>query len=94
VEIVKFLRDEKANTLFITTDVHFSEVFKYTPFKDSSYSFHEVVVGPGNAGLFPNRAFDKTIGNGKFVLFRVGRCRRRNDLERGSQMVQLRHHSD
>jgi len=33
MEIVKFLRDEKANTLFITTDVHFAEVSKYTPLR-------------------------------------------------------------
>lgn len=69
MEIVKFLRDEKANTLFITTDVHFAEVFKYTPFEDSGYSFHEIVVGPGNAGLFPNRAFDKTLGTESLFFF-------------------------
>ncbi len=69
IEIVEFLRDEKANALFITTDVHFAEVFKYTPFKDNNYSFHEIVVGPGNAGLFPNRAFDKTLGTESLFFF-------------------------
>jgi len=69
MEIVEFLRDKKANTLFITTDVHFAAVFKYTPFKDGGYSFHEIVVGPGNAGLFPNRAFDKTLGTESLFFF-------------------------
>lgn len=35
---------QKDNTLFITTDVHFTEVFKYTRFECGSYSFHEIVV--------------------------------------------------
>jgi len=70
VAILKTLRDEKANTLFITTDVHFAEVFRYTPFaNDESFKVHEVVIGPGNAGLFPNREFDETLGTESLFFF-------------------------
>lgn len=57
------LRAARANALFITTDVHFAEVFRYTPLpSDPEFHVHEAVVGPGNAGVFPNRAFDTTFG--------------------------------
>lgn len=51
----------KKNALFLTTDVHFAEVFRYRPFGDD-WTFHEVVTGPLNAGIFPNPAFDATLG--------------------------------
>ena len=61
--ILQTLRDHDANAVFITTDVHFGEVFRYTPFPNTpEFQVHEVVVGPGNAGIFPNRAFDTTLG--------------------------------
>jgi alkaline phosphatase D len=43
------------NTVWITTDVHFSEILRYTPFADDpSFRVHEAVVGPLNAGIFPD----------------------------------------
>ena len=70
IDILKTLRDEKANTLFITTDVHFAEVFRYTPFSQTpDFKVHEVVIGPGNAGIFPNRDFDKTLGTESLFFF-------------------------
>lgn len=63
VEILRTIQAGEMNAVFITTDVHFAEVFRYTPFADEpGFTVHEVVVGPGNAGIFPNRAFDKTLG--------------------------------
>jgi len=50
------------NYVWITTDVHFAEVFRYTPFpEDPSFKVHEFVVGPISAGLFPKREFDSTL---------------------------------
>ncbi len=70
LDILGTLRDQNANTLFITTDVHFAEVFRYTPFADTpDFKVHEVVIGPGNAGLFPNRAFDETLGTESLFFF-------------------------
>lgn len=58
------------NNLWITTDVHFAEVFRYTPFADDpSFKVHEVVAGPVNAGLFPNRSFDDTLGTESLFFF-------------------------
>ncbi len=63
VEILRTLQAGRMKAIFITTDVHFAEVFRYTPFAgDPDFTVHEVVVGPGNAGIFPNRAFDRTLG--------------------------------
>lgn len=64
LDILRFMKDNGArNVVFITTDVHFAEVFRYTPFTDDAgFQVHEVVSGPINAGLFPNRAFDTSLG--------------------------------
>ena len=69
-DILKTLKDIKANAFFITTDVHFAEVFRYTPFVTTpDFQVHEVVIGPGNAGIFPNRNFDKTLGTESLFFF-------------------------
>lgn len=58
------------NMLFITTDVHFAEVMRYTPFSDDpTFTLHEFVAGPLNAGLFPNRSYDKTLGSERLFFF-------------------------
>lgn len=63
VEILRTLQAGDMNAVFITTDVHFAQVFRYTPFaNDPDFQVHEVVIGPGNAGIFPNRAFDTSLG--------------------------------
>jgi alkaline phosphatase D len=63
-------RKEMKNIVFITTDVHFAEVFRYTPFaEDPAFQLHEFVTGPLNAALFFNRAFDDTLGTESLFLF-------------------------
>lgn len=69
--ILRGLRDRgQRNVAFITTDVHFAEVFRYTPFADDTgFQVHEVVTGPLNAGLFPNRAYDTTLGTESLFFY-------------------------
>ena len=58
------------NVVWITTDVHFSEVFRYTPFQDDpAFQVHEIVTGPINAGIGPNAAFDPTLGTVSLFRF-------------------------
>jgi alkaline phosphatase D len=63
LDILRYMQQNGIyNVLWITTDVHFSEVFQYTPFADApEFQVHEVVTGPLNAGVFPNAAFDTTL---------------------------------
>lgn len=50
-------------SIWITTDVHFATGFRYRPFADApDFQVHEFVTGPLNAGLFPSRDFDQTLG--------------------------------
>jgi len=71
LELMRHLRDEDVrNTVFITTDVHFAEVFRYTPFSQTpDFQVHEYVTGPLNAGLFPNRDFDESLGTESLFFF-------------------------
>ena len=64
LEIIHFLHDNSINqTLWLTTDVHFAEVFRYRPFQDDqSFELYEIAVGPLSAGLFPNKEFDTSLG--------------------------------
>jgi hypothetical protein len=42
--------------------VHFAEAFRYRPFPEHpEFAVHEIVTGPLNAGIFPNRNFDPTL---------------------------------
>ncbi len=59
-----------SKTLWITTDVHFAAAFRYTPFADRPHvHVYEAVVGPLNAGLYPNAAFDKTFGTERLLFY-------------------------
>jgi len=50
------------NSVWITTDVHFAEAFRYSPFPDRpDFAVHEIATGPLNAGIFPNRNVDQTL---------------------------------
>lgn len=65
-ELVSILREldrqHVRNQVWITTDVHFATVFRYTPFADDpAFRFHEFVTGPLNAGVFPRRDLDTTL---------------------------------
>lgn len=71
LRILRFLHDEDiGNTLWITTDVHFAEVFRYRPFRDDpGFVLHEVATGPMNAGIFPNRDVDTTLNPQSLSFF-------------------------
>jgi alkaline phosphatase D len=58
------------NQLWIVTDVHFGAVFSYEPFEDApDFRVHEILAGPLHAALFPNRAFDASLGAERLFLF-------------------------
>jgi alkaline phosphatase D len=76
LDILRFMKEQGIrNTVWITTDVHFSEVFRYTPFaEDLSFTVHEVVVGPLNAGIFPTTDFDSTLDPERLFFFGPARA--------------------
>jgi alkaline phosphatase D len=57
LDILGFMRE--MNAVWITTDVHFAEAFRYEPF--AGVFVHEFATGPLNAGIFPNAAVDQTL---------------------------------
>jgi alkaline phosphatase D len=63
LDLLRFMADRGLDdTVWITTDVHFAEVFRYRPFPDKpSFTVHELATGPLNAGIFPSRDFDQTL---------------------------------
>jgi alkaline phosphatase D len=63
LDILRFMEQHSiVNTVWITTDVHFAEVFRYRPFAaNPGFVVHELATGPLNAGIFPNAAFDTTL---------------------------------
>jgi alkaline phosphatase D len=71
LDILRFMADRGMNdTVWITTDVHFAEAFRYRPFADRpSFVVHELATGPLNAGIFPNLAFDTTLSPERLFFF-------------------------
>ena len=71
VELLTFMREQgERNLVFVTTDVHFAEIFRYTPFpEDPGFQVHEGVTGPMNAGLFPNRNYDLSLGTESLFFY-------------------------
>jgi alkaline phosphatase D len=71
MDLLGFMRSrEIRNVVSITTDVHFAEVFRYTPFADDpGFRLYEFVSGPLNAGLFPNRDHDATLGTESLFFY-------------------------
>jgi alkaline phosphatase D len=58
------------NLFFITTDVHFGEGFRYTPFADDpAFHVYELVTGPMNSGIFPTTSFDTTLNPERLFLY-------------------------
>ena len=58
------------NSIWLTTDVHFASGFRYTPFADApDFQTYEWVSGPLNAGLFPKRAFDTSLGAERLFFY-------------------------
>jgi alkaline phosphatase D len=70
LEVLRFMAENGVdNPVWITTDVHFAEAFRYRPFPEHpDFSVHEIVTGPLNAGIFPNRNFDPTL-NPQILFF-------------------------
>lgn len=71
VDLLRYMQKNGMNNVaFLTTDVHFAEVFRYTPFSDDPlFQVYEFVSGPVNAGVFPNRAFDDTLNPEQLFFF-------------------------
>jgi alkaline phosphatase D len=63
LEILRFMQSNGIrNTVWITTDVHFAEAFRYVPFPDDpAFVVHELATGPMNAGIFPTANVDQTL---------------------------------
>jgi len=63
LDILRFMQQKGIkNNVWLTTDVHFSEGFRYTPFADApDFKVYEFVSGPLNAGLFPSEDFDDSL---------------------------------
>jgi len=70
-EILRFMQQHGIkNNVWLTTDVHFSEGFKYQPFSEHpDFNVYEFVSGPLNAGLFPNKAFDTSLGAERLFFY-------------------------
>jgi alkaline phosphatase D len=63
LEILRFMESKGTqNTIWITTDVHFAEAFRYRPFASNpGFVVYELATGPLNAGIFPLRDVDQTL---------------------------------
>ena len=63
VELLRFMQTRGIDRpVWITTDVHFAEAFRYRPFADDpGFVVHELASGPLNAGIFPTRLFDASL---------------------------------
>jgi alkaline phosphatase D len=72
-ELLSILRgsaDRGDRLVWITTDVHFAEAFRYRPFADRpDFVVHELATGPLNAGIFPIRDVDPTLAPEVLTFF-------------------------
>jgi alkaline phosphatase D len=70
LDILRFAQQQDVDDLvWITTDIHFAEAFRYTPFADApDFDVIEIATGPMNAGIFPNREFDTTLVPDRLVF--------------------------
>jgi alkaline phosphatase D len=70
-DILGFMRiHDVRNSVWITTDVHFAEAFRYVPFPEGrAFAVHELVTGPMNAGIFPTQDFDVTLNPERLAFF-------------------------
>src|SRR5829696_455548 len=69
--ILRFMEQNGiVNNVWITTDVHFAEVFRYRPFASNpGFAVHELATGPLNAGIFPNPDVDQTLNPEVLTFF-------------------------
>jgi alkaline phosphatase D len=71
LDLLGFMRERGiTGSVWITTDVHFAEAFRYRPFAaDPTFVVNELVTGPMNAGIFPNPAFDTTLNPERLAFY-------------------------
>jgi alkaline phosphatase D len=71
LDILRFMEARGIDdSVWITTDVHFAQVFRYRPFPDNpAFTVHELATGPLNAGIFPNLASDVTLHPERLFFF-------------------------
>jgi alkaline phosphatase D len=71
LDILRFMESRGIeNTIWITTDVHFAEAFRYRPFSSNpEFVVYELATGPLNAGIFPLRDFDPTLNPEVLTFF-------------------------
>jgi alkaline phosphatase D len=71
LDILGFMAGEgMQNTIWITTDVHFAEAFRYRPFPSTpGFVVYELATGPLNAGIFPIRDVDPTLNPEVLAFF-------------------------
>ena len=71
LDILRFMEQNGiVNNLWITTDVHFAEAFRYRPFPSNpGFVVHELATGPLNAGIFPIRDVDQTLNPEVLTFF-------------------------
>ena len=71
LDLLRFMAERGLDdTVWITTDVHFAEVFRYRPFPDRpSFTVHELATGPLNAGIFPSRFFDASLSPERLFFY-------------------------
>jgi alkaline phosphatase D len=71
LDILRFMESRGiVNTVWITTDVHFAEAFRYRPFAASpGFAVYELATGPLNAGIFPIRDYDTTLNPEVLTFF-------------------------
>jgi alkaline phosphatase D len=71
LDILGFMeRSAIRNTIWITTDVHFAEAFRYRPFvSNPDFVVYELATGPLNAGIFPIQDFDSTLNPERLAFY-------------------------
>lgn len=71
LDILRSAQEDGVDELiWLTTDVHFSEAFRYVPFADDAgFVVHEIATGPMNSGIFPNRSFDTTLNPERLAFY-------------------------
>ena len=70
LDILRFLQARGIDdSIWITTDVHFAEVFRYRPFADDPVHGARARHGPLNAGIFPNVDFDTTLNPERLFFY-------------------------
>lgn len=71
LDILRSAQEDGVDELvWLTTDVHFAEAFRYVPFADDAdFVVHEIATGPMNSGIFPNRSFDTTLNPERLAFY-------------------------